>query len=1434
MEDCVAYLVQKGCDPLKKNLDQRSPILTAAHAINFPFISKLFDLNIRIPFEMDSSQDTVLHYMCGQLIKTDSIVHSVFNKLCEDQDSISALAEMANTFNKNGYTPLLQLMSTRFSIPNEDYKVKIAGIINTFFVKLKADVNAKQKSKNSLTALHFAIGSEILDIILKYKPSLDPLDENSQTPLAIAVIGGHHEAAEKLIDAGANVNFRIKSEHGIGLALLSAMKEGKSFYLLPKLIGKGADAHEIHPKTKNSILHYIARNPALHHATEALTSVLDAGVSPDLTNSDGRTALHLALNARGSETDVFYDIEDVLITAGADLTIKDHRGRIPLHYAFVKIGKPTETTFFDPIELVSHIVTSMKSSGATAKIHSTDVYGSSALHYSAFRGATICSSFLIQTLKRGEIDLCDNNGNTPFGLAVRNAHEGCALNFYQKDADFLRTINNNITIQDLRTEEATINGATQKVAKREPWKWSPVTEEEEEKERLREERERYPILEQVVKHDWQGMLYLMVGQLQSTGVGFSTGISTALKTRRFKLALKLSLKVKQRKEMTLESGTLFHKLAKYYEGGDEDLIGKICATFRKNGLDSYAVDEFQSQSVIYALANHQHKICDVLLPNSKTVLKTLSSLKPDLFGRTPFNVLFWNLEKSPIPHNISLQQFAEQLLSTGANPNQVCEYPFKLSPYSGVRFHKKLTNIIPSDGIRYTPLIAAVIAQSFINVKWLLNIKSSGPIEVNINAQDSEGRTALMHAVRLNDTRMVKLLLDPVNYDYLKDLDGKTLPKLRSSKVDVTLKDKQGYTVMDHLILSPGQNCYYKNVKQIFDMLQSIKAVNTTSGDGSTPLERALKHKRNDIVEMLSKHVPLPANKKALLTWNEFTNFPSIFSQDILLSPVTDFTKSAEKMSQAILEKEQEERKRKGEDDSFKPQPDSLCGLEEDNSELVMDSQQNIPYDCLMTKVDINYGMFGLYNFYKMQLVKQPRGKELMLLFTQWGRVGQTGQYQKTPFSTEEEAIKEFTKIFRAKSGNAWEDVSNFNPIPGKYRVVQKDLRIGKHSTQVRIDFKELEKSGKTMKSTLPRSVLSLIRNLSLIHENLGSICGSNSYSHHLATKADYNALPFLPLDVLVKGDTILKEIGGRIQKKEEMDRDHSGKYTENDKLEVMTDIVKFSEEFYSIIPVFGYSTEKLEPIFNENDLRNKLVDISRLLHLGLAKSLLLAAQFHQTSTNSFEYIYRCLGTKIQLLDRSNLLDNEEAELILQYVHNTADKVKVSAIYRIDIPSENTRLNATNIQNRQLLWHGTNASNLLSILQNGLQVAPLSAQISGALFGKVGKSLIKRHIIRFLKYSTIFVHVYSKQGVYLADVFGKSQNYCASGNVNGTCNKYMLLCEAALGKIWDVKLHDAGESSNLPAGYDSLKTADSKYEPDPESTVLWKGNDMEFLLMRQP
>jgi hypothetical protein len=50
----------------------------------------------------------------------------------------------------------------------------------------------------------------------------------------------------------------------------------------------------------------------------------------------------------------------------------------------------------------------------------------------------------------------------------------------------------------------------------------------------------------------------------------------------------------------------------------------------------------------------------------------------------------------------------------------------------------------------------------------------------------------------------------------------------------------------------------------------------------------------------------------------------------------------------------------------------------------------------------------------------------------------------------------------------------------------------------------------------------------------------------------------------------------------------------------------------------------------------------------------------------------------------------------------------------------------------------------------------------------------------------------------------------------------MLLCEAALGKIYEVPLDEAGDKP-MPKTFDCLKTSDSRYEPHPESTVVWKG-----------
>jgi len=82
-----------------------------------------------------------------------------------------------------------------------------------------------------------------------------------------------------------------------------------------------------------------------------------------------------------------------------------------------------------------------------------------------------------------------------------------------------------------------------------------------------------------------------------------------------------------------------------------------------------------------------------------------------------------------------------------------------------------------------------------------------------------------------------------------------------------------------------------------------------------------------------------------------------------------------------------------------------------------------------------------------------------------------------------------------------------------------------------------------------------------------------------------------------------------------------------------------------------------------------------------------------------------------------------------------------------------------NLPNRMLLWHGSKVENFLGILSQGLRIAPPESDTSGWAFG---------------------------QGIYFADQFQKSFNYTSS-QVIGRCHAvFLLLCEVALGKMYEV------------------------------------------------
>ena len=129
--------------------------------------------------------------------------------------------------------------------------------------------------------------------------------------------------------------------------------------------------------------------------------------------------------------------------------------------------------------------------------------------------------------------------------------------------------------------------------------------------------------------------------------------------------------------------------------------------------------------------------------------------------------------------------------------------------------------------------------------------------------------------------------------------------------------------------------------------------------------------------------------------------------------------------------------------------------------------------------------------------------------------------------------------------------------------------------------------------------------------------------------------------------------------------------------------------------------------------------------------------------------------------------------------NHLAAKYKLRRIYELDIPTMREAFTAKSqiIGNVKQHWHGTKASNLLSILQQGLIIPPADAsQCTGRMFGN---------------------------GIYGSEQSTKALNYATNyWNSSGDDEErvFMLLCDFAMGKEY----HPNGANRRFPvSGYDS-------------------------------
>ena len=75
------------------------------------------------------------------------------------------------------------------------------------------------------------------------------------------------------------------------------------------------------------------------YAEKLLKRLLDMGCGINDRNLQLRTPFHFAVDSNVAGIDASTEFEEILMDNGADLFAKDIDGRLPLHYAFVKIRR---------------------------------------------------------------------------------------------------------------------------------------------------------------------------------------------------------------------------------------------------------------------------------------------------------------------------------------------------------------------------------------------------------------------------------------------------------------------------------------------------------------------------------------------------------------------------------------------------------------------------------------------------------------------------------------------------------------------------------------------------------------------------------------------------------------------------------------------------------------------------------------------------------------------------------------------------------------------------------------------------------------------------------------------------------------------------------------------------------------------------------------
>jgi len=435
---------------------------------------------------------------------------------------------------------------------------------------------------------------------------------------------------------------------------------------------------------------------------------------------------------------------------------------------------------------------------------------------------------------------------------------------------------------------------------------------------------------------------------------------------------------------------------------------------------------------------------------------------------------------------------------------------------------------------------------------------------------------------------------------------------------------------------------------------------------------------------------------------------------------------------------------------------DTNCPLAKQGAKVHSD------FDCMLNQTNI-----GANNnkFYVIQVLEKG-GK--YYAWNRWGRVGEDGQTALKGPTDEADAIKEFRKKFKDKTSNDWDDRKSFKAKSGKYQLIEIDRNAD--ADKVEELNEKLSAIDKAAAKIQPKLKVAESKLHPSVTSFMDLIFDHDMFKGSMAQfDIDVNKMPLgqITKSQVGKGYDVLNELEDAIEKKRGPARYQT-----------------LTSEFFTLIPhSFGRQRppviDNVDLVLKKKEMLNVLADIE--VALGLQKEVKAEAGAKSKPHPADEH-YKTLKADIQPIDPKS----KEFEFIQKYVEATADrKLGIIDVFLLDRHKEDDLYSEHDkLDNRKLLWHGTNVAVVAAILRTGLRIMPHSG-------GRVGK------------------------GIYLASENRKSQQY-----VSGPGNtRVMFLAEAVLGKEHHIHRDDSS-LKQPPKGFHSI-IAKGHTEPDPAHDLTW-------------